>query len=1085
MAICCWMLYLLPQMVCAQLPAFTLTITPTAETCPGNATLTFAASGNDPAANMTYAIYLLPNTTTPVAVLNNSSFQSGLISGTYYIVATQSLGAQNNSVQQNVTVTNEIVPLSTEIRVNGTPVTCGNNGTMTVNVLSGHPVSYEIISGPQLAPPQASNVFTGLQAGLYQIKVTDNCGQARVVTHQLFPQASEGLTWAETDPSTLANCNEIVITNTLSPKLNNAISFPVTIVYTVFPPNGGAPQVTTTNMASGDISGQEFVITMPYYDNLVYSYSVTVTDACGTGYYFENIQINKPFTGEFRSPKAECGELFLSFALDTYMAPMTVTFLDAPAGFNPSDYNINHPGPFGGPTIDYGNNTNGVPFGHYKAVVTDACGRTVTLENTLEPIPFDATVDFEPGAGCDSDKSKVTVKSDGYVFIIATVISGPPSYSATYPVDVSGFITPMGTVEIPIMPTGDYVMELEDSCGNHCTEPFTVPPLNTMVSALVRPGCELGKGSIRLRGNQVDLQIVRLIQAPTTYPGTLPEDLSFNISPDFRDTFSMNGFDSGSYVFEVLDSCGAWHEVTAEVIGYEITQNDYDITKHCGAFDLAIDHSSNGQVETYWLQTLDPVSGNWEHPDTGVAYVPGSMLNATNAYQLINHTTNFNIGYMGQFRVLKRFESFENGGAGLFKFCVEEIQNFIYSDDLHITNIQKVTCDGVRSDVSVTADGVPPLNYRITAPYFLDNGNNPVFSQLQPAMYTFEVWDSCGNVASAMTDVAQLPSLVQLHQPGTVVSCAVQNGNSAIFDLTQQNSVVLNGADASLYTITYYATAAEAATGSNPFPMPESYQTVSRDIFVRLQYNAVPSCFDVASFPLVVNPAPVLSMPLEYAICDAGSISITADAGYEGYLWSTGATTNQITVSAPGVYTLELTHTQTGLTCHFQYTVTVVNSEAAQVLSIETEDWTYDQNTIRINLQNPLSGDYTYSLDNDHFQSSPVFYGLAPGIYTVYIQDENGCDSSSHEVHLLAYPKFFTPNQDGYNDFWQVFYAYTEPALQVAIFDRYGKLLSVFGADSPGWDGRYNGRELPSTDYWFVVTRQDGTQHRGHFAMKR
>ncbi|HYD92771.1 MAG TPA: T9SS type B sorting domain-containing protein [Flavobacterium sp.] len=53
------------------------------------------------------------------------------------------------------------------------------------------------------------------------------------------------------------------------------------------------------------------------------------------------------------------------------------------------------------------------------------------------------------------------------------------------------------------------------------------------------------------------------------------------------------------------------------------------------------------------------------------------------------------------------------------------------------------------------------------------------------------------------------------------------------------------------------------------------------------------------------------------------------------------------------------------------------------------------------------------------------------------------------------------------------------------MFDRYGKLITGFGPNSPGWDGTLNGKKLPSTDYWFVVKRQNGKEYKGHFSMIR
>jgi gliding motility-associated-like protein len=83
------------------------------------------------------------------------------------------------------------------------------------------------------------------------------------------------------------------------------------------------------------------------------------------------------------------------------------------------------------------------------------------------------------------------------------------------------------------------------------------------------------------------------------------------------------------------------------------------------------------------------------------------------------------------------------------------------------------------------------------------------------------------------------------------------------------------------------------------------------------------------------------------------------------------------------------------------------------------------------------------------------------------------------------YPKYFTPNGDGFHDTWQVDHAHYDPKMIVYIFDRYGKLLTSFKGNTPGWDGTFNGNRLPATDYWFIVHRSDGKEYKGHFAMMR
>lgn len=87
-------------------------------------------------------------------------------------------------------------------------------------------------------------------------------------------------------------------------------------------------------------------------------------------------------------------------------------------------------------------------------------------------------------------------------------------------------------------------------------------------------------------------------------------------------------------------------------------------------------------------------------------------------------------------------------------------------------------------------------------------------------------------------------------------------------------------------------------------------------------------------------------------------------------------------------------------------------------------------------------------------------------------------------VDELPYPKFFTPNNDGYNDTWTIDFAYLKPNTGIQIYDRYGKLLKVLLLNG-SWNGQFNSQELPATDYWFVVTRANGQEYKGHFSLKR
>jgi len=92
-------------------------------------------------------------------------------------------------------------------------------------------------------------------------------------------------------------------------------------------------------------------------------------------------------------------------------------------------------------------------------------------------------------------------------------------------------------------------------------------------------------------------------------------------------------------------------------------------------------------------------------------------------------------------------------------------------------------------------------------------------------------------------------------------------------------------------------------------------------------------------------------------------------------------------------------------------------------------------------------------------------------------------------VGVIDYPRFFTPNEDAYNNRWNIIgIASGDPTAKIYIFDRYGKLLKQISPIGDGWDGTYNGSPLPSSDYWFQVEYTENEtrkEFRGHFTLKR
>ena len=231
----------------SQLTNFTLQVTSTNETCSGNGSLTFAISGTTNGATIVYSIFLLPNSTSPIATLSGNTI-GGLVAGNYSVIATQSLGTLTNSQQQYVTIINQISTLT--YAIDGNNLSCGVDGTITINTLTGNSVSYEIFSGPITFPIQSSNIFVGLILGSYQIRVFDNCGDGIVQTFSVFNPISGGLSITSNNTFSSSNCSTVLVSQTIANTDSYPISYPLNIQYTVFHPVTGAAIVSNQDRKS-------------------------------------------------------------------------------------------------------------------------------------------------------------------------------------------------------------------------------------------------------------------------------------------------------------------------------------------------------------------------------------------------------------------------------------------------------------------------------------------------------------------------------------------------------------------------------------------------------------------------------------------------------------------------------------------------------------------------------------------------------------------------------------------------------------------------------------------------------------------
>lgn len=274
-------------------------------------------------------------------------------------------------------------------------------------------------------------------------------------------------------------------------------------------------------------------------------------------------------------------------------------------------------------------------------------------------------------------------------------------------------------------------------------------------------------------------------------------------------------------------------------------------------------------------------------------------------------------------------------------------------------------------------------------------------------------------------------------------------------------------------------------------------------IYVRANAWDNPDCYDEKQFSLIINPLnemhidneticvdPETGEPLTTAFLESGIDPDLYDIQWymDDELVHEG---ENFTTDVSGNYIVTATYKEEddGIHCDYEpFQVRVLEaSEPIAIAYVLTPDFS-DSASVRVDIISGV-GTFVYSMNDGPFQSSNIFTDVPSGTHTIRVRDLHGlCGEAVLKVTVLKYPKFFTPNGDGINDYWNIKDLQGHEEARIYIFDRYGKLLKTIRPDGEGWDGRYKGKSLPSDDYWFRVNyHMDGEDRvfKANFTLKR
>ncbi len=330
-----------------------------------------------------------------------------------------------------------------------------------------------------------------------------------------------------------------------------------------------------------------------------------------------------------------------------------------------------------------------------------------------------------------------------------------------------------------------------------------------------------------------------------------------------------------------------------------------------------------------------------------------------------------------------------------------------------------------------------------------------------------------------------------------------------VFDLESTRALILAQLPAGqALNLSYYLTEMDALKEINKIMNTSNFiSTIPnfQEIWVRIDSDQRNDCIGLGQFvDLIVNPRPNSNLKSEYVICVdeiTGKGSLQLDAaptalGTYNYFWTpsnivldaNGNQSSIFDITEAGNYQVRVVNSITN--CEKNFPIIVKASSPPVNISVQLITPLFSEGTATI--QTYVTGGfgiYEYSIDGINWQDSPIFEGLLGGTYQVTVRDKEKCgELKSNSIVVITYPQFFTPNADGFNDFWTINLDVRYDA-KLFIYDKYGKLLKQFNPYSTeGWDGTFNGAPLPATDYWFVINYiEDSNQKefRSHFSLKR
>lgn len=567
---------------------------------------------------------------------------------------------------------------------------------------------------------------------------------------------------------------------------------------------------------------------------------------------------------------------------------------------------------------------------------------------------------------------------------------------------------------------------------------------------------------------------------------------------------------SGTYTYTIAAE-GACAEITASII---VTNNPVPLITSILDYEIC-DNNVDGD-DTNGFVTFNLTTKNAEilNGQTGIVITYHNTLN-----EAISGTNSITTIYTNSREIFVRLTNSATNCFSTTSFNL--VVNPLPVINSIVTLKQcDLDTDAVTSFNLTEANPIISNQNNLTFTYYTtfanaQSGNSPIQN---PFDYTSpnngRVWarivndNNCFRVSEINLIVST--TVINLTNPYTIEECddfintSDPNGDGFdYFDLSSIDNLITQPFPAGQsYTVTYYENENDALQEVNQIQDITNYRNItpnSQTIWVRIDSNLNNDCVGLGPYlELIVNPLPVIDLGIDFTLCldpvtGVGSQIVDATPltpGNYTYSWTPSNPNGNspfYDITSAGTYSVIVTNSDTNCSETDTITATFSSEPESVFATLLTPAFSIGLSTIEVTAIGGF-GIYEYSLDGIEWQSNPVFIDLPNGSYNIFVRDIQGCGIlQTGIIQTITYNNYFTPNQDNYNDTWNISLPESYEGL-ISIYDRYGKLIKQISPYGDGWDGTYLGNPMPSTDYWFKLEYLENNQKKefkSHFSLKR